>query len=444
MKKQFFTLIVTAIFTIANQSNAQSQNTFPISGNVGIGTGAPNQKLEVIGGNIFTDGSVKANNFFKSYGDSGWINESHGGGWYMTEKDWIRSFGAKNVYCDKVIRADQGFQVDGLQVIDAGAGWHRTYGATGWYNGTYGGGWNMSDNTWIRSYGSKSVLCDKIIRADQGFQVGDLPVIDAGGGWHRTYGATGWYNGTFGGGMYMEDNTWVRIYNNKQFYSSNTIRTDGELQVGSEGDRMVVKGNGNVGIGTINPSQKLEVNGSALIKGNLSSNYLIALPQNTINEGGEIFLKGSNSSLKNYYVDTYANNFRIFTDGAVRFLISDNGNAGVGTNNPDERLTVKGKIHAEEVRIDLQVPADYVFQKYYTGFSSLKSNYNMPTLSEVEKFTKVNNHLPDVPSAKEIKEKGLQVGEMSNILLQKIEEMTLYIIEQNKRIEALESKMSTK
>ena len=60
MKKQFFTLIVTAIFTITNQSNAQ--NTFPSSGNVGIGTSAPNHKLDVIGGNISSDGAVYANN----------------------------------------------------------------------------------------------------------------------------------------------------------------------------------------------------------------------------------------------------------------------------------------------------------------------------------------------------------------------------------------------
>jgi hypothetical protein len=118
--------------------------------------------------------------------------------------------------------------------------------------------------------------------------------------------------------------------------------------------------------------------------------------------------------------------------------ILTDSNIGIGTSNPDEKLTVKGKIHAEEVRVDLLVPADYVFQKYYTGASALKSDYVMPSLAEVEKYTKANNHLPSVPSAKEIKEKGLQLGEMSNLLLQKIEELTLYIIEQNKRIEKLE------
>ncbi|GAA4163216.1 hypothetical protein GCM10022217_31920 [Chryseobacterium ginsenosidimutans] len=120
----------------------------------------------------------------------------------------------------------------------------------------------------------------------------------------------------------------------------------------------------------------------------------------------------------------------------------------------DGTVRVDGKIIAKEIEVKLDVWADYVFQKYYSGNSILKPEYTMPTLEDVEKFTKENNHLPNVPSAKEIQEKGLNVGEMSNLLLQKIEELTLYTIEQNKaikeqnetireqqkRIEALEKK----
>ncbi|TRX40893.1 autotransporter outer membrane beta-barrel domain-containing protein [Flavobacterium restrictum] len=109
------------------------------------------------------------------------------------------------------------------------------------------------------------------------------------------------------------------------------------------------------------------------------------------------------------------------------------GNVGIGSSNPDQKLTVKGKIHAEEIIVDLAVPADYVFQKYYTGKSELKSDYVMPTLAEIESFTKKNNHLPNVPSAQEIKQNGVLLGEMSNILLQKVEELTLYAIEQDKK-----------
>jgi hypothetical protein len=115
--------------------------------------------------------------------------------------------------------------------------------------------------------------------------------------------------------------------------------------------------------------------------------------------------------------------------------INDDLNVGIGSTNPDSKLTVKGKIHAEEVKIDLAVPADYVFEKYYLGQSSLKPDYTLLTLSEVEKFTQANHHLPNVPSAKEIKENGLLLGKMSNVLLQKIEELTLYSIEQQKTID---------
>ena len=121
-------------------------------------------------------------------------------------------------------------------------------------------------------------------------------------------------------------------------------------------------------------------------------------------------------------------------------LIVD-GKIGVGSRNPDEKLTVKGKIHAEEVRVDLNVPADYVFQKYYTGASLLKDTYKMPTLEEVAAFTKKNHHLPEIPSAAQIQKEGLHLKQMTNLLLQKIEELTIYTIEQEKRINALESKL---
>ena len=102
------------------------------------------------------------------------------------------------------------------------------------------------------------------------------------------------------------------------------------------------------------------------------------------------------------------------------------GNVGIGTTIPDQKLTVKGKIHAEEVIVDLNVPvADYVF----------KPNYKLMSLPEVEQYVKTNCHLPEVPSATEITKNGLSMGEMQNKLLQKVEELTLYVIEQQKHID---------
>ena len=129
----------------------------------------------------------------------------------------------------------------------------------------------------------------------------------------------------------------------------------------------------------------------------------------------------------------------VSTANPTRILVvNESGKVGIRTANPDAELTVNGEIHAKEVKVDLNIPADYVFEKYYNGNSSLKADYTMPTLEEVAKYTKENHHLPEVPSAKEIQENGLELGDMTNILLQKIEELTLYTIEQEKRIQRLE------
>lgn len=112
-------------------------------------------------------------------------------------------------------------------------------------------------------------------------------------------------------------------------------------------------------------------------------------------------------------------------------VINNNGNVGIGTTKPDMKLTVKGKIHAEEVKIDLSVPApDYVF----------KEDYNLRSIEEVEKFIKANSHLPEILSAKEFEEKGVMQAEMDMNLLKKIEELTLYTIGQEKKIKNLERK----
>ncbi|MET3018379.1 THO complex subunit 5 [Flavobacterium hydatis] len=100
-----------------------------------------------------------------------------------------------------------------------------------------------------------------------------------------------------------------------------------------------------------------------------------------------------------------------------------NGNVGISTTKPDEKLTVNGKIHAKEIKIDLDFPApDYVFT----------NDYKLKSLQEVEEFIKQNSHLPEIPSAKEIEKNGLMLAEMNMSLLKKIEELTLYSIEQNK------------
>jgi hypothetical protein len=109
------------------------------------------------------------------------------------------------------------------------------------------------------------------------------------------------------------------------------------------------------------------------------------------------------------------------------------GNVGIGTSLIPSgfKLAVAGKIITEEVVVKLQSNwPDYVFNQ----------DYNLRPLHEVKQFVKTNKHLPNIPSATEMEENGLSIGEMQNKLLQKIEELTLYIIELENRITHLETK----
>ncbi|SFN74538.1 hypothetical protein SAMN05421738_1363, partial [Algoriella xinjiangensis] len=85
-----------------------------------------------------------------------------------------------------------------------------------------------------------------------------------------------------------------------------------------------------------------------------------------------IDFKGMNNQTEDFvgrldYIDGTGFSFKRWNVDGNLMSIQDNGRVGIGTSNPDEKLTVKGKIHAEEIIVDLAVPADYVFQKYFTG-----------------------------------------------------------------------------
>ena len=110
------------------------------------------------------------------------------------------------------------------------------------------------------------------------------------------------------------------------------------------------------------------------------------------------------------------------------------GKVGIGTTNfvGNHKLYVAGSILTEEIQVKLKANwPDYVFA----------SDYNLRSLNEVETYIEQNNHLPDIPSQKEVNEKGINLGNMDAKLLQKIEELTLYIIQQNKKIENMQKQI---
>ncbi|WP_276090964.1 hypothetical protein [Pedobacter sp. JY14-1] len=116
----------------------------------------------------------------------------------------------------------------------------------------------------------------------------------------------------------------------------------------------------------------------------------------------------------------------ISNDGAqLAIKAIENGNVGIGTATPAEKLSVNGKIRSKEVKIEITNWPDYVFAK----------DYKLPTLTETETHIKEKGHLPGIPSAAEVKENGVELGEMNKKLLEKIEELTLHLIEMKKENE---------
>ncbi|MEM0543316.1 hypothetical protein WFZ85_11870 [Flavobacterium sp. j3] len=119
------------------------------------------------------------------------------------------------------------------------------------------------------------------------------------------------------------------------------------------------------------------------------------------------------------------------TQSQVQMTITKTGNIGIGTETPDTKLAVNGTVHAKEVVVDLLGWPDYVFE----------DDFNLMPLEEVEKYINENKHLPNVPSAKVVESDGLNLGEMNKKLIEKVEELTLYVIQLNKELQQVKSQL---
>lgn len=113
------------------------------------------------------------------------------------------------------------------------------------------------------------------------------------------------------------------------------------------------------------------------------------------------------------------------------FISGTNGNVGIGTVTPKAKLAVYGDIFATKVKVTQTGWPDYVFGK----------DYHLPEISALEQYISTHQHLPEIPSATEVAKEGLDLGDMNKRLLQKVEELSLYIIQLDKKNKELESRL---
>jgi hypothetical protein len=254
-------------------------------------------------------------------------------------------------------------------------------------------------------------------------------------------------------GLGEDPNAWMGLgtdmgghsYEHSIYFSKAPSGNVGRLSIGNYNgslyqSRLTVLDNGNIGLGTENPQSLLHVAGRALMEDNLkilakdaawAEGVLVVKPSGW----GGLRIARADPSTANYdgnwaigYNANTGNDFSISNQiGNVQsdYIFHINAvtkNVGIGTSTPSEKLAVNGTIKAKEIKVSMEGWPDYVFA----------SRYKISALSELEKYIKLNNHLPEIPSAKEAEAHGVELGEMNKLLLKKIEELTLYVIELKK------------
>ena len=215
-----------------------------------------------------------------------------------------------------------------------------------------------------------------------------------------------------GGAIFLENDSktatdvsyrWA-LYNMTGSYGNSLQFWNYNREFTAYGPKLTIADDGSVGIGTTTPTAKLQVNGSAKFQGNT---FFTGDYSEWFDEANRPLAIAYNRNSNVYLVAG-----------------TSTGNVGIGTNAPREKLSVNGKIRAHEIKVEQANWPDYVFEDSYKNLS----------LKEVEKFIKKNKHLPDMPTAAAIEKNGLALGEIVKLQQQKIEELTLHLIQQEKLI----------
>jgi len=361
-------------------------NGLTVEGNVGIGKYNPEYQLDVSNtARVLTDSDAIA--IFKSTDNKAWIN--------VADDDTSGFFSAENGHI-----------------------------SIGPYAGVNAQNFNIDVNT--NNVGIGTVSPSEKLEVAGNFKIGYQNKI--------TSGSTSTFKSEIVP-FTINGNTEFRNYyatGDYDFYTGNGVHGNNELA-------FKIQSNGNVGIGTSDPKNKLTVKG--VINSEGDGDFYGAwfggekrTENPSINMGVWHNNKGSiywDSNERRLVFSTQNNDSSIFDNT----MSLEDGKVGIGIASvpSDYKLAVAGKIITEEIKVKLQSSGwpDYVFAK----------DYDLMSVEEVETYIKKNGHLPKMPSAKEVEKEGVLLGEMNKKLLEKIEELTLYTIAQEKKIQQQNKKI---
>ena len=152
---------------------------------------------------------------------------------------------------------------------------------------------------------------------------------------------------------------------------------------------------------------------------------------------GYLILSGNPNGYgnRNVYINRYTSNGDVI-------MTAGSGQVGIGVDDPEYKLDVAGTVHANSIIADGNIRASEIIVSTTGADFVFADDYQLRPLSEVKTFIQENKHLPEIKSAQEMQENGVGINELQTQLLQKIEELTLYILQQEERIKALEAELN--